>query len=108
MQRFSQLCQCSFRNVLTSIVGTEQHWKERIGTSAEGRGETGEKRDGEEKTCMPIAGFPQPLHLFPSLYTSSPAFTPLYQDVTPLYQAFTPLCMSLHVHIKDCEVLLSK
>ena len=31
----------------------DQHWKERIGTSAEGRGETGEKRDGEEKTCMP-------------------------------------------------------
>ena len=52
-------------------MGTEQHWKERIGTSAEGRGETGEKRDGEEKrdreekTCMPkirLACLYQALH----------------------------------------------
>ena len=81
---------------------------------------TGEKRDGGEerrgredlhaysRLSPAFTPLPQPLHLFPSLYTSSPAFTPLYQAFTPLYPAFTPLCMSLHVHIKDCEVLLSK
>ena len=106
---------CMFGN----IVGTEQHWKERIGTSAEGRGETGEKRDGEEKSCMPkirLACLRE--DLFPSLYTSSPAFTPLYPAFTPLYPSLhfftqplhllTNLFDSVHVYMKDCEVLLGK
>ena len=55
---------------------------------------------------------------FPSPHASSPAFTPLPQPLhlftKPLHlftqrlHLFTNLFDSIHVYIKDCEVLLSK
>ena len=69
-------------------MGTEQHWKERIGTSAEGRGETGEKRDREEKRD----GEDKTLHACTRLCIP---YTRLCMPYTRLCMPATRLCMPM-------------
>ena len=109
----------------TDATSIQEKWGYNVGTSAEGRGETGEKRDGEEKrdreekTCMPkirLACLRE--DLFPSLYTSSPAFTPLPQPLhlftktlhlfTKPLHLFACLCMSISKIVRSYLVSKSE